>query len=605
MPLFTLGPAARHLACQSAAPLVVLLALLGVHGPSVAEAQDQYKRFPLTPTRGTVAFPIPVDEPFWLVFPATPELDSVKVRFLNLRHRRDTAACPTAPGDSAVWRRAAAATSFPVGDSVAIRVAPRTSTSAVLICTVVYARQTAPEQKAFRDTLARAIDREFRGFDERIASSVGPLLVPEDLSKRVACIIGRTVDTARGLQLNAPKLDSVRTAERNRLEARSDSAGAQRLWGVVADGKCGTDGNVPREYIALAIAAEPASGLNLLVIADRQRTRRQQLALIEDTKLPNLDGAFAALDGDADLSALIARYDVTARTSARPFDAAVLTAGQLLRPGASLRMVATGQRPLGPAGPAPTGAQPPWEPWLPTDVDARLTALDSTARALGTVRALAIAGTAADAAVRRRLVARLDAVANGIEGVASTYATLRQALAERQDSIAATVAAVRRDWVRVAGVEGSAFGTFQNRTQRRVMADVGVAWLAGSDRLVAHAGASIYPFHAINKEVPLSEFRFFSADRFVRSIGVVVGVTLSSVKDTATRREGVLGDRSVLLGVGYRVFDAVRFTAGTSFDRTTRAAPATGSTLRNTPFYALSIDFDVRSALGAVADVLK
>lgn len=165
---------------------------------------------------------------------------------------------------------------------------------------------------------------------------------------------------------------------------------------------------------------------------------------------------------------------------------------------------------------------------------------------------------------------------------------LRTQVTATESQINKLVAAIRRWITLTAGTHAG----FKNRFNRYVSADEGFAHAWDLDQTFSYTGVNVYG-RPVNKAAPL---RLFSPkERFWRRAALMIGVPNSIDDDPAW--DGLIGDKPVIIGAGYRFTDYLRFTLGAVVLEEQSPNPLVDESegLKVSPFVSLSLDIDVVS----------
>jgi hypothetical protein len=244
--------------------------------------------------------------------------------------------------------------------------------------------------------------------------------------------------------------------------------------------------------------------------------------------------------------------------------------------------------------------------WVASDLEDRWENLDASVQG---IRALAVTVAAVQssdsllmkagwtAASARAASEGLAALLNHLDRQQATLAALRYALRERSRLIEGAVESLSSEAQREVSLAGSSVIGYQARAKSMVSADVGLVAVHGIG-VVPYLGANFY-FEPVNTKVPLG-IRGRAGDR----LSVTLGVTARSLQRTGDR-DNLFGDFGLLAGVGYRFTDPLRISSGVVVLRDESDDPLrTDKPIRVAPFVSLSLDWDVRSTLGNIADKL-
>jgi hypothetical protein len=240
--------------------------------------------------------------------------------------------------------------------------------------------------------------------------------------------------------------------------------------------------------------------------------------------------------------------------------------------------------------------------WNPTDVAPRLERLARTQECLGGLRAMAASlvsskalrdSAGIDDVAARRLVGRIDAAREEVAGIQGNMFSLHAALEQRAARLREAAATVTRLSEVHAPVVGSTQAvSFDARARRYISMDLGVLHAPHGDITAAYYGASLTAC-PVNKRVRLPPL-FSGPGWLCKRLSLVAGLTATSVAK-ADERENLFGSSAGVVGVGVRVLDFFRVTAGGLILRDlggTAAQPT--SDIATAPFVSLSFDLDVR-----------
>lgn len=134
-----------------------------------------------------------------------------------------------------------------------------------------------------------------------------------------------------------------------------------------------------------------------------------------------------------------------------------------------------------------------------------------------------------------------------------------------------------------------------------VSIDAGFLYTPLIGDVVPYLGANIY-FRPINKSAPLSKY-----GSFWHRFAVTAGITLKSFSDDLNTREDLIGNKSVVLGMGFRFTESFRIGAGTVLFNRQDPNPFVDRTqcltcLSFTPYLSVSIDWNVVKTFIAVTN---
>jgi hypothetical protein len=549
-----------------------VLALVVLGPPAAVRAQEVFVRVPVelggTATRST----LPFSEPFLLVGAAPGQLRQVDARFemrgsqaLTAKHCEGLLADPRLAGQTNAWIRdpQLKVDSFAVLVMTGLRANRRydfcMATQSVLDSTALTGFQS--RVYAILDSAYRSLDTpkgpptnfpaaKLPGLKQELARAL-----PRDQGEiRTTGTIFDTLATGKNLEENLIFTTGVLEAQRARFNAARSFTGARDL----ANQRLGAFRN---DAALRAIAGT--------------LTRRDRVSGVDS----------AAFERVAETARVLAFADPRLRLAAAGGEA-VLRAAALLT----------------------TQPQEPDSITDPEEVARRAARLDSTALRLAELRDFT-AALGASTALRRRTGVSPDAslrLRTRLEGLLETFDQLRRNAARwaaedtRRRGLLARAARTLKVTVRdQVPVVATTISSFETRAKQYITADAGVAYAPGIGEVVPYFGANFYP-GALNKRVPLSVAKPPELDRWA----LTVGVTVSSLAHADVRND-LFSSFSLLLGAGRRMTDPLRLTGGVVVYRSLDVNPLVDRTsIAASPFVSLSLDFDARSALGKVGDVL-
>jgi hypothetical protein len=187
----------------------------------------------------------------------------------------------------------------------------------------------------------------------------------------------------------------------------------------------------------------------------------------------------------------------------------------------------------------------------------------------------------------------------------NTLANLQDALDRREQAVLTVAAAYKAQVKDMIVVAGSTTGSFQTQSSNYISADTGVACAPQLSSCSTYAGTNLY-FRPVNKAAPLSQFGpFFSKASLARRVSVTLGLTVQGIGDGKTR-DDLFGNQSLVLGLGARLTNSVRFTAGSLVFKELSPNPlSTDTKLTTTYFVSVSFDIDVVPALKGIGGLFK
>lgn len=188
----------------------------------------------------------------------------------------------------------------------------------------------------------------------------------------------------------------------------------------------------------------------------------------------------------------------------------------------------------------------------------------------------------------------------------SVLANLQRALDRRAQGVLAIADAYQSRVENMIVVAGSTTGNFQTQSNNYISADMGLACAPQLSSCTTYAGTNIY-FRPVNKAAPLSQFGgFFSRESFSRRVSVTLGLTVNGIGDDGKTREDLVGKQSLVVGLGARVTNSVRLTAGSLVFKKLSPNPlSTDKKLTTTYFLSFSFDIDVVPALQGIGSLFR
>jgi len=195
------------------------------------------------------------------------------------------------------------------------------------------------------------------------------------------------------------------------------------------------------------------------------------------------------------------------------------------------------------------------------------------------------------------LVGSIDRALARVDGDLLGDAGVQGALQERSTAVSAMAREYRRRVENVTGVSGSTVGNFQTQSNNYISADTGFSCSPELSECSTYVGSNFY-FAPVNKAAPLRQFGpFFSRESLKRRVALMLGLTVQGIADDKTR-EDLFGSQSLLVGLGARMTNSVRLTAGALVFRKLSPNPlSTDKKLTTTYFFSMSFDIDVVPAL--------
>lgn len=243
------------------------------------------------------------------------------------------------------------------------------------------------------------------------------------------------------------------------------------------------------------------------------------------------------------------------------------------------------------------------ELWQPGQVDRRLANLAKTRAELDTLlafvnEAAGLTGSRLDKPIRliRELNEELELVRWEANGVKTGLQLRAQAI---QDMAEGLTTRLREDVV----IQGTTNPDFNTRHQYYVSADVGIAATPVIDEIYPYLGTNIY-FRPVNKAASFKSLKMLYGGAWSRRVSLMLGITTTDVKKQG-QRDGIIGDKGMLLGFGLRLNQSIRLSAGTLVFKEIDPDPLVSKTDWNgTYFVSFSFDWDVRGTFGGIEKAL-
>lgn len=188
----------------------------------------------------------------------------------------------------------------------------------------------------------------------------------------------------------------------------------------------------------------------------------------------------------------------------------------------------------------------------------------------------------------------------------SVLANLQRSLDDRRQAVAAVAEAYRTRVENMIVAAGSTTGSFQTQSNNYISADTGVACAPELSSCSTYAGTNIY-FRPVNKAAPLSQFGgFFSKESLSRRVSVTLGLTVNGIGDSGKTREDLFGNQSLVVGLGARLTNSVRLTAGSLVFKKLSPNPLNeDKKLTTTYFLSISFDIDVVPTLKGIGTLFR
>jgi hypothetical protein len=144
----------------------------------------------------------------------------------------------------------------------------------------------------------------------------------------------------------------------------------------------------------------------------------------------------------------------------------------------------------------------------------------------------------------------------------------------------------------VSVIRATTFAAIDTNKTNYVSAEAGFLGMPRQREAATYIGTNIY-FRPINQHAPLSRFGSIG-----RRVAMTVGLTVTSIADEEQTRFNLFGDQSLVLGLGVRVTEVLRLSAGTVVFRKADENPFVDrKSYAFEPYVAFSVDLNM--ALGA------
>jgi hypothetical protein len=180
-----------------------------------------------------------------------------------------------------------------------------------------------------------------------------------------------------------------------------------------------------------------------------------------------------------------------------------------------------------------------------------------------------------------------------------TVQSFAAVLADREKLILDLAGRLEAQLEDVLPIAGTTVGGFELRASWYISADIGVATATQINEVFAYVGANVY-LRPVNKRAHLrwASFRQGFWDEFRKRFAFTIGLPYNgSSLDKAGERSGVLGDRPLIVGAGFRINDLIRVAGGALVFKVNDPNPLiTKQHLGTTPYFGLSVDWDARSS---------
>jgi hypothetical protein len=135
---------------------------------------------------------------------------------------------------------------------------------------------------------------------------------------------------------------------------------------------------------------------------------------------------------------------------------------------------------------------------------------------------------------------------------------------------------------------------------KHVSMDAGLAYAWDLDKSLTYLGANIY-FRPINTDVSLSSLRAEGMLSWRHRLSLTLGTTLESIEKPGERK-GIIGSNALVVGVGWRLTDVIRISAGALVFEEENPNPlvTNDTSLAVSPYVGLSFDVDIAKQFGKV-----
>jgi hypothetical protein len=249
--------------------------------------------------------------------------------------------------------------------------------------------------------------------------------------------------------------------------------------------------------------------------------------------------------------------------------------------------------------------------WTATDITDRLKTIDVTLAELEQLQRLAstLASTPAlrTAAQLKLTDGQLKAVATLVGQVRQAFENLRfdmerlqRALGDRQKTILALSDQMSAEAGEIVPFFGTTTSDWETRARQYISADIGLARADPIDSTFFYFGTNIY-VGPVNKRAPLP----WSDQSFRKRFAFTFGIPLNAFDETqittqftnaSQTLEGVIGNRPLLIGAGWRLTDLIRATGGIVMFKVKDANPLVDqrATTHFTWYFGLSADWDLK-----------
>ncbi|MGH9236569.1 MAG: hypothetical protein ACRD3G_00900 [Vicinamibacterales bacterium] len=202
---------------------------------------------------------------------------------------------------------------------------------------------------------------------------------------------------------------------------------------------------------------------------------------------------------------------------------------------------------------------------------------------------------------------QLNAVAKLADEVRQTYASVRfeierlqRALGERDKAIAALAEQASGVAAEIVPFQGNTTSDWETRAGQYVSADIGLARADPIDSTFFYLGTNIY-IGPVNRRAKLTWSDQSFRKRFAFTFGIPLNPfeedqTVDQFENSPQTIEGVIGNRPLLIGAGWRLTDLIRANGGIVMFRVKDANPLLDPKPRThfTWYFGLSADWNLR-----------
>jgi hypothetical protein len=225
--------------------------------------------------------------------------------------------------------------------------------------------------------------------------------------------------------------------------------------------------------------------------------------------------------------------------------------------------------------------------------------LEAVVRALNQDPVLRAAAGLDDAAAKAALAALPDLLVAAKRALRPDLAFLQDfaaRLADREVHIQAMTNQLDAQLRDILRVQATTVSGFQLRASWYIGADVGIATASRINEVFGYLGANIY-LRPVNKAAHLrwSSFRGHFWPEFGKRFAFVIGLPYNDL-NKAGERSGLISNRPLIVGAGFRINDLLRLGGGALIFKKNDPNPLINhQRIGSTPYFSLSVDWDVRS----------